>query len=417
MGRKNTFNPTLLRKLKAFAKLKYNDKLKWNYDGFDLEELVSAWCDNFLHINDTNMVAFIQKFKNYEIIGFFEVNAHLSNPDIGSTAMKMYLISDTNFRELYMALCGTTPDHWYHFKSRKDLFNVFDFIYEQYNLKNYITKFEKTSRAFIGTFKMLEMNITEIQDIFILNTFSETFFWGSKWTDYPFRDMHTFKQLDNRERMLLQMQAMEQIPSMCSINFRTIITKSIVTVEVCNGAYIINIQYNPITINDSIIKRINKLYQKYYPLDLPLDVIAVIEYFPFVDHINLLNLEPLTDYNFIMASLVANTKHMHYELVDKVTEILEEKSLSIDDKLLEFVKYFKKNLETNIQINNVLLDEKINKLINCKINALIEGEETIEVVKKIILNELDKKLIELNLMNEKVKMHLTGVIEGLLPKH
>ena len=64
-----------------------------------------------------------------------------------------------------------------------------------YNIKSYDDTFKKTSKGILGTMKELNINDIQLENILILNNFTEIITWGSAWKDYPFRKLLKQKSL------------------------------------------------------------------------------------------------------------------------------------------------------------------------------------------------------------------------------
>lgn len=430
MTRKNTFNPNTLKK-----SFKEEYKIQWIDSKFidsindinnttkdtlgDINSLLDHFnynSDNDNNDNNNNNDPYhISNFGDHKIIAITEINNYLKNKLDFNPTNYMYLITNVDYSILYISINKSTPLFWYKFSAKKHLLEQFDKIYKAYNQTNYELEYNNFCRGFIGTEKMLGITIDNIENHFVLDANTEMLTWGSKWKDHPFREEYIKRDIIGRENILMTIQAMKQCDdNKYHVSVRTNYSKSIITVECYDDAFIINIQYNPIVNN--AIEIINKEFDRDYPIDLPMDIIMTIINMPLASHTKLLQLRPLTSYNFLMASLVANTEEMCRDLIPLMKDIIKEHNNEniYGSDFVEMSKLFLKNLETNVTINDILKDEGIEKFIDKKLQEMRDNSYSNDKIKSDILDELNKKLIQLDINDEDIKKHLTGIINGIL---
>ena len=115
-------------------------------------------------------------------------------------------------------------------------------------------------------------------------------------------------------------------------------------------------------------------------------------------------------------SLVANTRDLSKDLIPVIDELVLNAE-NEDDDIIQMAKLFSNNLENNNRLDEVLLDETIEKFIDDKIDKYKNGEKNKDEVKEEILEEIDKKLTQLNYNDEDLKKYLTGIISGVIDEN
>lgn len=431
MGRKDSFNPLNLSKDKQFEKLKYGHTIEWTKEYIEEQKKGKAkksvkksdvlpeetLRDFFKYIKEYasfddkfDMTIFgMEEFQDHLIIGKSPINTHLNY--IGKEGKEyIYIISDNEFKNIWLSVGKCFPICWYKYTSKKTFYDAFDTIYESYNKEEYNLNLEKVSRAFVGTEQMLTLGMEDLEKHMILNPNTEELLWGSKWKDHPFRIVYMHKKISKMDSYMFANQAMQQIDDetySCSV--RTEFSKSIITFEDYNGAFIIDIKYNPI--HSPQIEIINQEIERSYPLDMPTDVIQTIINLPYVTHTGLLKLRPVTSYTFVISSLIANNRDMYAELVPEIKTILAETD---DPSVRDFGKIFLHNLEKNTKLDDVFGDKKIEEFIKSKIDNLQGEVQTLEEVRDEIWVILNDKLKKLNFNDQEFKDHVTNIIDNIL---
>ncbi len=444
MGRKDSFNPANLQKDKQLEKLKYGHNIEWvksiqveqpkknikaktpakkgkRISGASVqaalleprESLKShfKYIREYASFNDKfDMTLYgMEEFEDHVIIGKCLINTHLKYIERNEKEY-MYLISDEEYKNIWLSIGKCFPICWYKYTSKKAFYDSFDTIYETYNKEEYNLNLQKVSRAFVGTEQMLTLSIEDLEKHMVSNPNTEELLWGSKWKDHPFRSVYMNKEISNMDSFMFANQAMQQVDDetySCSV--RTEYSKSIITFEDYNGAFIVDVRYNPI--DSPQIETINKEIERQYPLDMPTDVIQTLMNLPYVTHTGLLKIRPVTSYTFVVSSLIANNREMHEELVPEIKTILKE---TPDPGVREFGKIFLDNLEKNTKLDDVFGDKKIEEFIKSKIDNLQGEVQTLEEVRDEIWIELDKKLEQLNFNDQDFKDHVTNIINNIL---
>lgn len=233
-----------------------------------------------------------------------------------------YLLQNKKTKELYISISESAPCYW-HKVSEDNIKDILDI----YNVSEYKIDMVSYHRAFIGTAEMLHLDMKNIEDALILCKNSEAYVWGSEWDDYPF-DRTTISKGDilsnNLEMIYKTEQAIRQISDdYYSIASRTMFSKSIITIIDYNGIYIADIIYNP-TPNNESINKINSTLNTNYPLDMPIDILMVLNTYPYIDHINILNIDEITETNLLITTLICADDKNKLEEIKKILEPLKK---------------------------------------------------------------------------------------------
>lgn len=413
MGKKGTFKLDNITSDKRYSDLKCKDKIVWFKDNQAEQEELAEYYKDFLKLYPvptyTNSGLLSTDFiDSCTFIGRIPLETQLKNVEGGKDIWNIYLVTDNEYKNIYLSVDITSPIFWIKYSSRKVLFENIDLVLETYQ-SLYTLDFEKEVRGFIGTQKMLDLDLDSIEQHFILNNFTEYLMWGSKWRDHPFRKTYINREVTSAESVFFTTQAMKQLDDNTKrISVRTNFSKSIITVEDHDGAYVVNIKYNP-TFNTGL-DEVNRIFMREYPDDLPLDVVVSIVNFPFITHTGLLQLDPITEYNFIMAFLVANTTNMYEEMLP----YLENIATNSDQENLKIIatNYYTR-LKQSIGVDKILEDQQTEQFIKDKISDLNKGKDENEIQKEI-LEEIDRRLDSLKIRDKCVKEYLTGIVEGLI---
>ena len=163
------------------------------------------------------------------------------------------------------------------------------------------------------------------------------YIWGSNWHDYPFE--RTYNSYNTFENINKTKEALKQInDDYYSIGFRTMYSKSIVNIIDYNGIYIVDINYNS-GFENEIINKINNKLSTDYPLNLPLDVIMFLNEFPFINHINILNLDKITETNIFISTLIcADNKSKLSEIKNQLLKLVNHNDSKIKDAVNNLLK-------------------------------------------------------------------------------
>ena len=357
--------------------------------------LTQTYKSHFLLSSTSNALQeSIKKVLEFDLIGAIQINKNLKEKTIGNSNNNFYLFIFTDYKTLHVSISITPIDFWHTFTSLKELKLFLIDAKNIYNPQEYNNSFKKNSRGFIGTEAMLDLNVLDIERSLILNKFNEILAWGSFWKDYPFRDdiyNSASQTMSLVDRNGYNIQAMKQEDQHYEISIRTLFSKSIINIENYDGAYIINLYYNPLKRSENIIKKINKDYDRQYPLDLPMDVIISIHTFLYQDHISILNMDEVTSGNLLISQLIANTINRQDELIKKLELML---------------KLNKNNKDYILMIDNTIKETTVNKYLNKllansnfkqfmeNINKNENEEESIIKIKNKIEDELSESSIE-----------------------
>lgn len=249
--------------------------------------------------------------------------------------LNFYLIKDNNNKH-YISIEYSAPCYWIPLKNSSIDDNIKQ-IKKIYNISEYNTNMKYRCRAFIGTKEMLDVDINQIVNNLILNNNSEMYIWGSNWDDYPFE--RTYNSYNTFENINKTKEALKQInDDYYSIGFRTMYSKSIVNIIDYNGIYIVDINYNS-GFENEIINKINNELSTDYPLNLPLDVIMFLNEFPFINHINILNLDKITETNIFISTLIcADNKSKLSEIKNQLLKLVNHNDSKIKDAVNNLLK-------------------------------------------------------------------------------
>jgi hypothetical protein len=187
MLRKNTFKVSSLKKYKDFNKLTHGSKIIWlqEHDQINndiiidiknIEEFISCLHNNFVpdYISQIkNESVSVDSLYDYIILGVCEINSYLHLFLDNDKCIFMYLITDSEFKELFISINVTYPIFWYKFGSKKDFCDNFDKLFEIFNPKEFKLKYDNNIRAFIGNDKMFSMDMNELENNFLLIAHTE----------------------------------------------------------------------------------------------------------------------------------------------------------------------------------------------------------------------------------------------------
>lgn len=431
MGRKNTFKPSALRLSTHFDGVVNGEKIVWYDDTSEdedeeaeiredlvtMEEYFSKLLNNpvsqYLLQNDKFKLS---TFKDHILVGICEIKTYIKLYIEGDDRNYLYLITDPEFRDMYVAVGVSYPIFWYKYSTRKEFCEMFDRLHEAYNPDDYKIKFNKITRGFVGTKKMLDYSLDDIENQFISNVYAEPITWGSKWVDHPFREVYMDKMVTQREHIIFSGQSMKQKSySNVSISVRSTFSRSIITVEDHDGAFVMDIQYEPI--KSPQIRYVNDELAREFPEDVPVDVLMVISNLPFVTHTGLLEITPLSNYNFIMTSLVANCKEMYEELCVKIKKLMKEYENSKDEEdeeTLELCTLFLKNLEANLKLDEIFAKEDIEAYLDDRLRLMRIDRVPTNQMYDQLKKDLEDKLEEFEYKDEELKSYVYSIMYNLL---
>lgn len=305
-------------------KLKYANEIMW-YDKneIDITKFLNVYKESNMYDNlDINF----SLYENCEIVGIFDVDK--------------YIIVSDDFNSLYISIGQCHPLFWYVFTNLDELIDLFDHIYEIYNQEQ--TTYNKSIKGFIGNEAMLELNIHDIENHFILNSYTDKLIWGSLWKHHPYRNEYENGNVSQIDSIIYTGQAMRQNNDEYTISVLTEYSKSEIKVIHYEEAYIMEVKYN--SLFSSKNKIINELFKRNYPDDLPIDVIMAIINFPFVTYENFINMKPFSMFHFyILLILVENDNQKQAKLYNDLQIIVHDNNNEIEQDVKDEIKSFLEN--------------------------------------------------------------------------
>lgn len=346
------------------------------------------WLDEKYHIEENN--------KSYDIIGI----SILKNNNY------IYIITSSNTSTsnniIYISIEVSEPIFWYEFVNKEIFLEKFDELYNIYN-NEYDSDFTRASRAYIG----MNLNVTELEKYFIISDNTDGLLWGSQWQDYPFRNLITSNNTQFRENILYTLLASKQIDNTYHINIRTKYSKSIITIEIYDNIFIVNIQYNSIL--TSQIDYINNMTNdKEYENDMPIDIIMLLINFPYKTLNNLFDMDLFNNDSLLIISLLANNKKMYQETLNKI----EKYNINIQEN--EYLKHLVSKFEIYIRIENILAISEIKKHICENIIILTEDLNNYISIKEAINEKIYDYLDETELNDTELIEHIDNIVKNII---
>ena len=282
---------------------------------------------------------------------------------------KIYLISDLEYKFLYLSIGICDPLFWIEFTTKTTLKNNLKKIIKQYSFaENSSIHLGSTFKSIVNYDENTEDKIIDIKKNLISNNLSDNLLWGSAWKDYPFRNQYLKTKNINFKRSM-NTESMKQLHNKYKISCKTRYSKSIITFEYFNDIITIIVKYNPISNLD--FEEVNFILDSNYPDDIPIDVLGVLSSF---------NVRSL--YSYIEESYkVNNNLNILMKLIDnnnfKNELEINLKKMKNKSKNNKFKNLIKKNLK--------LIKDKVNNM------ALIRLKYK-KSSKSDILEILDQKL-------------------------
>lgn len=406
----------LLKTAPEFEESKHIDRILWVDELIDEQPTMDLYIATVKerpipeYVTDNPDYDFVD-YQDHIVIGICEINMYLKLTVDDESRQYLYLITDPSYSILFISVNMTYPLFWYKFHSREELAAEFDNLFEIYSPQEYDLDFPETSRGFMGTDRSLQLTMDEMERHFIINPYTEILIWGSKWLDHPFRHEYLDNQVTGRESLFFSKQAMEQINEQTKhVSVRSLYSKSIITVEYKDKAFLINIKYK--SINTPQIKIIDEDLGREFPTDMPIDVVMAMINFPFITHLGMLRIQSISNFNFMIAGMLANSKKMFEELMSE-TKILIEKYKN-DPEIVNIGMKFLRNLEANCIINEIFNDDAINVEIAEKVNGILNRSVSFEKARIELTNIVKEKLDELNVMETDVRDYIITIMVGIL---
>lgn len=355
--RKNIFKK--FKKDIILADIKFKDKIIWD-KSTKMEDYINfvKSINIYERTNDSNEIK-IDNYLDHKIIGFCEIKNNKYNSNYSLNYL--YIIRDNEKKSLYVSIEKCHPIFWYKFLTKQDFFDNFDLIYDLYNRTNSPNELNGNISCFIGSNDILNLDIHDIENHFLVNGYSEKLIWGSKWSDYPFRDELTKREISHLEGILFIGQSMRQnSDDIYSVSVCSLFSKSIITICDYGDAFIMNIKYDKI--DSPQIENLNKMYGRKYNLNIPIDVIILLLNFPFITYSDIMNMDQLTPYHFYVLSLLVESEDSLNIILSNLKINIENNSLDKETKEdnLIFLDY----VNGNFILKKIIKENNLNKIIN-----------------------------------------------------
>jgi hypothetical protein len=341
-------------------------------------------------------------YKELEPIGYIKLEKKIPLPMVNEPNEYIYLL--INKTKIFICVSFSHPTLWYEIDDNyicEEVNTFINKIVRLYNPIEYKTDFTNNVTAFVGTETMLNMNYRDFIENIIMCEWSELFLWGPMWKDHPFRETILNSKLSEFQYSKINVYSTQQpYPDKFIINVRSQISKSIITYELYDGLFLVYVQYDGL--KNETINELNKLTNKKYPLDLPIDVIQNIIEFPYATHSSILTLEPLTINNFIVANILANSdKIKNKEILIELENIIDKNNH--ENNIMDVAKQTYELIYINVALDDFISSSECNNLTDVKkINTLF--------VKKIKHNK------KINLTKELLK-NINGIISNIFEQN
>ena len=320
---------------------------KNNFEPSYLEEFLGTyntfWNKKFNKLNSTNMTIkkyyrFLEKKeqniiidKNLYIISIIKKN--LSDKKINKY---IYFISDKEHKYLYISIGINKKIYWYSFETRYSFKKNFKKIINCYVNNNYKLNYNCNYKAFIKVNNENNIFLNNIKRDFERCLYTENYLWGSVWKDYPFREDYVNLLLTNNKK-IKNKESMRQLKNKYKINCRTKYSKSIISVENCNGILILNVNYDQI--DSEQIFDINKKFNKKFPNNMPIDIVYFLINYELIDIIKYLELSYKGNKNQQIVSKINNSNYFKKKDLEKGLKYLRDNTKD---------KEFKKNVKSDL---------------------------------------------------------------------
>lgn len=305
---------------KISNKLRHFDKITWTNSlskekKFRIEDLLLYIQSSNSEIS--NKIPFDSEiYNNFKIVGTCSfMHDHLEG---------IYLISDPDYKSVYVTIGRCHPIFWYKYVTRKDFFDNFDIIYDTYMKSDLNFNFEKSIRVCIGNSDILSIDIHDIENNLLMQKYTDKLIYGSLWQDHPFRNEYNSKVVNAINSIIFTGQAMRQENLTYSVSVRTQYSKSLITIYDFDETFILEIKYNPIDTKQ--LNNINEIIDRNYHTDIPIDVIMSLVIFPFLSHMDIIKMRPLIPYHlYLLDIIVTHNGNLMVELEPELKSILKNK--------------------------------------------------------------------------------------------
>lgn len=320
--------------IKKMDNLNNTNEIMW-YDKneIDINKFLSTFESSNIY---NNLDIDFSSFKTCEIVGIFDVDK--------------YIILADDLNTLYISIGQCHPIFWYVFNDIDDFLQSFDHIYEIYSHSNTL-QYSNYIKGFMGNEAMLELNIHDIENHLLLNSFTDKMIWGSMWKQHPYRNDYESGNVSHIDSIIYTGQAMRQNEDEYSVSVLTEYSKSEIKVINHDEAYILEIRYN--SINFSRNKIINELFKRNFPTDLPIDVIIAIINFPFITYDNLINMRPFLMFHFYILLILAENDKNITTLSEDLQIIMDDTNNQIDEETRDEIKSFIDNTINSLESKKI----------------------------------------------------------------
>ena len=381
-NKKNSFRE--IKKNINYSSSKHIGKIIWNSELKQEDQLKMSDYIHYIKSTDiynefNNKINIdLNDYINYKILGICALN---NLKMINNDQEFMFLITDKYYKLLFITIGKCHPLFWYKFTNKVTFINNFDTLYETYNPNQITNNFTNSINGFIGNEEILSLNIHDIEKHLILNKYTDKLIWGSNWVEHPFRSEYMGKNITHIDSIIYTGQAMRQNGDLeYCINVRTNYSKSIITIHCYEDAFILELKYN--TIDTNQIESINDIFGRKYKTNIPIDIIMTLINFPFVTHMDILQMKPLNMFHFYVITLLVNEQKIFDDILPQFDIILNDKTGNYDDELKEYIKDF-------VQKNNS--DKMLTRIINeINIYEIIESVTDQNDINLSINNIMDK---------------------------
>jgi hypothetical protein len=370
-----------------------------NSDSTTIEEIIDK-CDDDEYF-PTDILGYEYDFSEYIICGRKRMNDKLFHKNF-SIESWMYLLYCKEETTIILAFDCYPTTLWYYCHDPKSLEQLKNII-TTYQQDNYELELSHSLRGFVGTEEMLNSKMEDIEKFFIVSKYCENLVWGSSFYDYPFRDISEDSSIFHLARCASY--ALRQESNSLSISTRTEHSKSIIRFEYHNGAFLVDVKYNPV--ENKNISEINNILDVKFPKDMPNDVLSILMNYPFVTHKDIYALEPLSEHHVSLSLIVANTKEMFYDIIGEMDKLLTNNK--IDSNVNKFIYEVRGALKANLEIDKIFDNDFILSVIKYK--EELKDEKLFKAIKEKLY-----KLTKLDKDDEHIEKHIDGLVKQLINK-
>ena len=337
---------------------------------------------------------------NYDdsiLIGFIKMKRRMSIPMMKETDEFIHILSNSDETIISLCVSFSHPHLWYtiELSEIENLSSIILNLADNYNPDDYPDEYDKMISGFIGSEKMLEMTTVDLIENLVLGEWNELFAWGPLWKDHPFRETFKNTMLSEFQFHKVNIYSMQQTNQNFKVSIKTQLSKSLLTFEVVDGLFYVNISYQPIP--NLNIQKINMITNKHYPTDLPIDAIQCMLDYPFITYENILRVRPLIAENFIIANaLVQYTIHNNnnnettHTIMNQLKDIINDNA---NDQICGVANDMYNSYAMSIITEKIMsTDNCIEDDIQAKCIEMLLSEFNVEdlEINKIIKNVFDK---------------------------